>query len=184
MQPQALTYRIKTKGCLRCGNLDVSTMEDLRDLVTKPNSQFSSDLADWLVPPQKPKRPVSKRYRTGLRNSISFGVFWLVVMFAICYALSGSIPNLMVTGIALAIAIAVGLSSWRSEYRLATEENNFLLAAHWERYRVYLQRRRVWDRLRYCPKCGIVIDPVTLQSASLYDVHELANSKVKDVILK
>jgi len=174
----------KVRRCTRCGNSEVSTMAELRALVSTDNNEFSSDLAEWLSPPQRPKRPISKRFRSGMRNSIAFGVVWLIIFSAACFALSGSAPPLILSMIAVGIAITVGVTNWRSESRLATKENNFLMAAHWERYRAYLHRRRVWARLRYCAKCGLVVDPVTLRSASLYEVHELANSRVKGVTLK
>jgi len=155
-------------------------MLELRDLVSKPNSQFSSDLADWLIPPQKPRRPISKRHRTGTRNSIAFALFWMILITTACIALTGELPNMIFVAVALFFAVGVGLTNWRSESRLAAKEDTFLLNAHWERYRAYLQRRRVWSRLRYCPKCAMVIDPVTLQTSSLFELHELANSRVKD----
>jgi hypothetical protein len=116
-----------------------------------------------------------------MRNSLAFGLFWIISITAACFALTGAAPNLYFSAASVAIAIAVGLSNWRSESRIASKEDTFLRKAHWERYRAYLHRRRVWARLRYCAKCALVIDPLTLQSASLFDIHELANSKVKEV---
>jgi len=179
MKPEALIVRTRQGGCPRCGNSELSSMAELRDLVSKPSSQFSSDLADWLMPPQKPVRPASRRHHTGLRNSIAFGIVWVIVFSAACFALSGSLPNWIMFLIALSIAIVLGVSNWRSESKIAAKEDGFLLSAHWERYRAFLQRRRVWTRLRYCSKCALVIDPVTNQTASLYNLHELSNSKVR-----
>ena len=179
MKPQALIDLIRDGWCPRCGNSGLSTMAELRDLVSKPSSQFSSDLADWLVPPQRPVRPASRRHHTALRNSIAFGIVWMFVFSAACFALSGSPPPFFLTLAALVVAVVVGFSNWRSESKLAAKEDSFLLSAHWERYRAFLQRRRVWTRLRYCSKCALAIDPVTKQTASLYEVHELANSKVR-----
>jgi hypothetical protein len=161
----------------------MSTMAELLDLVAKPASQFSSDMTEWLSPPQRPRRPMSKRHRTAVRNSVAFGLFWIVIITAACFALTGAAPNLYYIAVALAVALLVSIGNWRSESSLATKEDTFLLNAHWERYRAYLHRRRVWGRLRYCPKCGWVLDPVTAESSSIFDVHELANSKVKDGVV-
>jgi hypothetical protein len=166
--------------CPKCGNSDLSTMADLLDLVSKPSSQFSSDMAEWLSPPKRPKRPLSKRHRTGFRNSVAFGLFWIILITVACFALTGAPPNIYYVLVALAMAVVVGFGNWRSESRLASQEDTLLLDAHWERHRAYLQRRRVWTRLRYCTKCGLTIDPVTSQTASLFNIHELANSKVKE----
>ena len=183
MQP-IVSDRIKSATCPKCGNPDVASMAELLDLVSKQSGQFSSDMVEWLAPPQRPRRPLSKRHRTGIRNSLAFGLFWIGLITAACYALSGALPSLAFTGTAFAVAVCIGLINWRSEAKLAAKEDKFLLDAHWERYRAYLERRRVWSRLRYCSKCALVIDPVTLQTASIYNVHELANSKVKEVILR
>jgi hypothetical protein len=155
-------------------------MAELLDLVSKPASQFSSDMAEWLNPPQRPQRPTSRRHKTGFRNSVAFGLFWIAIIMAGSFALSGSAPNPYTIAASILIAIVVGLGNYRNERRLANKEDAFLLQAHLERYRAYLVRRRVWKRLRYCPKCAWVTDLVTLQSSSLFDVHELANSKIKE----
>jgi len=183
MEP-ATADHVRRACCPRCGNSDVSTMAELLDLVSKPSSQFSSDMTDWLSPPQRPRRPTSKRHRTGLRNSIAFGLFWILIMTAGCFALTGAAPNLIFAFVTVAVAIMVVITNWRSESRLASREDKFLMDAHWERYRAYLHRRRVWSRLRYCSKCALAIDPITHQTSTLYDVHELANSKVKGVLEK
>ncbi len=170
--------------CVRCGNPEVTTMAELLDLVSKRSGQFSSDMAEWLSPPQRPRRPTSKRHRTGFRNSVAFGLFWIVIIITACFALTGEQPNIYYVGVAIGVAVVVGFTNWRSESRLAIKEDKLLLDAHWERFRAFLHRRRVWTRLRYCSRCSLVIDPVTLQTSSLFDVHELANSKVKEVNLK
>jgi hypothetical protein len=154
-------------------------MAELLELVSKPSSQFSSDMSAWLSPPKRPRRPTSKRHRTGLRNSIAFGFFWIVLIATACFAFTGGLPTPTFGAAIIAIAIVITIANWRTEAKLAANEDKFLLDAHWERYRAYLHRRRVWTRLRYCSKCAVAIDPVTLHTSTLYDVHELANSKVK-----
>ena len=155
-------------------------MEALLQLVSGNSTEFSSDLADWLSPPQKPVRPVSKRHRIAIRNSVAFCIVWILIFSAGYFALAGTLPGLPIFAIVTLFAATFGLVNWRKEYGLATKEDRVLLQAHWERYRAFLHRKRVWARLFYCRKCALVIDPVTRQAASLYDVHELANTKVKD----
>ena len=178
MEPQTIVDHNSLWCCPECGNPITLSMAELRDLVSKPSSQFSSDLADWLAPPQRPVRPLSKRHRTGFRNSIAFGIVWMIVFSVTCFAFSGEAPNLVLTGGALFLALVLALFNWRSESKLAEKEDSVLLGVHWERYRAYLRRRRVWSRLRYCLKCGLVLDPVTQQSRTLFELHELANSRV------
>ena len=173
----------KHNSCPRCGNPEVSTMAELLDLVHKPSSQFSSDMVEWLQPPKRPTRPISKRHRTGFRNSVAFGLFWIALIAAGSFALTGNLPSPTLVIVSVVIAILVGISNWRFESRMAVNEDSVLLEAHWERYRAYLQRKRVWARLRYCPRCQVVIDPITFQSATIFEVHELANSKIKQVLL-
>lgn len=182
--PKQLGDPSEAVACPKCGNRDLSTMADLQDLVSKPSSQFSSDMAEWLAPPKRPKRPLSKRHRTGFRNSVAFGLFWIVLITVACFAFTGAPPNIFYLLASFLVAVCVGISNWRSESRLAAQEDSLLLDAHWERHRAYLQRRRVWARLRYCAKCALTIDPITSQTASLFNVHELANSKVKQGTLR
>jgi hypothetical protein len=153
-------------------------MEELRDLVTTPSAAFSADLAAWLSPPQRPRRAVSHRHRTGLRNSVAFGLVCLIVFAVAFFALSGSAPSQPFTFVAAIIALVVGGRNWMTESKLAAQEDSLLLEAHRERHTAFLQRTRIWSRLRHCPSCGLVVDPVTLQSASVFDVHELANGRV------
>ncbi len=108
-----------------------------------------------------------------------------MVIFSVgSYALTGAIPHVGYALVFACISAIVGVRTYRSEKVLAEQEDQLLLETHWERYRAYLQRRRVWSRLRYCGKCGLVVDPVTQQTTSLFDVHELANSRVKSVSLR
>ncbi len=183
-----MTYREKTDSnfvyrCPRCGNTRISTMQELRDVVSSGTTDFSLDLASWLSPPQRPQRPPSKRHRTGLRNSISFCVVWVIILSVAYFALTGSAPRLPFAIGFILVGAFFGLRNWRSESKLATNEYKLLMATHVERYRAYLQRRRVWSRLRYCSRCALVIDPVTKQNTSVFEVHELANSSVKGVSL-
>lgn len=159
-------------------------MAELREIVSKPTASFSADLAAWLTPPHRPESPMSERYRTGTRNSIAFGIVFLIVFTVATFALTGSLPAWQFASVALALAIYVTARSWRNEAKVAKRENDRLLETHAERYRAYLYRSQVWGRLRYCPRCAIVFDLSTLQSGSLYDLHELANSRITDVSLK
>jgi hypothetical protein len=159
-------------------------MADLLDLVQKGENQFSPDMAEWLSPPKRPKRPLSKRHRTGFRNSIAFALFWITLATVACFAFTGAGPNPVYFAVSVAIGIAVGVSNWRSESRLASREDKLLLDAHWERHRAYLQRRRVWARLRYCLKCAEAIDPLTGQTGTLFQIHQLANSKAMETSVR
>ena len=170
--------------CPRCGNPNTYSMAELRNRVSGPTSEFSADLAAWLLPPQRPRRPVSKRHRLGLRNSIAFGMVWVIIFTVACYALTGSAPSIPFAIFTAAVALFIGIRTWRNESKLAANEDKVLLETHWERHRAYLRRRRVWSRLQYCPKCGLVIDPVTLDTRSLYEVHELANSRERGASLR
>ena len=169
--------------CPRCGNPSMPSMADLRDVVSSPSSEFSSDMTSWLSPPQRPSRPVSRRHRTGIRNSIAFGVVWTIVCTVASFALTGRAPAIGFEITIVAVALFVGIRTWRAESKLAAKEDKLLLATHLERYRAYLHRRRVWSRLRYCAPCGLVVDPVTRDTNSLFHVHELANSAVKGASL-
>jgi hypothetical protein len=173
----------KRKGlcCPRCRSKDISTMATLKEIVSSGSNEFASDLADWLSPPKRPKRPVSRRHRTGLRNSAAFSIVWILIFTAGYYALAGHLPGVTFLSIVSASALIMGFTTWRTESRLATKEDQLLMGAHWERHRAFLHRRRVWARLIYCRKCALVVDPVTRDSNTIYHVHELANSKVKSV---
>ncbi|MDR3688135.1 MAG: hypothetical protein P4L46_02065 [Fimbriimonas sp.] len=159
-------------------------MSELGDLVSTPSYQFSSDLAEWLSAPQSPDRPVSSRRRVAARNSVAFGVTSMIVFTIAFFALTGYPPTLPFVLLEVAIAITIGARTWRTESRIAATEDSLLMETHVERYRSYLHRRRVWSRLRYCFKCAMVVDPATLQSASLFDIHELANRRFTEVSLK
>ena len=175
------TEKRKGLNCPRCRSIDISSMATLRDIVSSGSNEFSSDLADWLSPPQRPKRPVSRRHRTGLRNSIAFGIVWILIFTAGYFALTGQFPGVLTFSGVTISAFALSFTTWRTESRLATKEDQLLMGAHWERFRAFLHRRRVWARLIYCRKCGLVVDPVTRDANTIYQVHELANSKVKSV---
>ncbi len=170
--------------CPRCGNSDVSSMTELHARLSGPTNDFSADMADWLSPPKRPVRPVSRRHRTGMRNSIAFGVVWLLIFTAAYFALSGTLPGIFTLTAVGLVGVGLGLWNWRTESALAGREDRLLRGAHLERQRAFLQRKRVWARLFYCGRCGMVIDPITHQTASLYDVHELANSKVWSLTYK
>jgi hypothetical protein len=170
--------------CPRCGHSDVSSMKELHERVSGPSNDFSADLADWLSPPKRPVRPVSRRHRTGVRNSIAFGIVWVLIFSAAYFALSGALPELITLGGVVCFGALLGLWNWRTESTLADREDRLLRGAHLERQRAFLQRKRVWTRLFYCSRCGLVVDPITHQTASLYDVHELANSKVWSLTYK
>jgi hypothetical protein len=169
--------------CPRCGSNEVSTMAELGDLVSTPSYEFASDLAEWLSPPEMPERPTSRRRRNALRNSVAFGVVWMTVLWVACFALTLSMPSAPFVVLSTAIAITVGTLNWRSESKKAQSMDSRQLEPHLERYRSYLHRRRVWSRLRYCFKCAMVVDPATQQTASLFEVHELAHSRQKVVSL-
>ena len=169
--------------CPRCGNRNISTMAELRALVVSPTSEFSPDLASWLSPPKKPDRQISRRHRTGLRNGISFGMVWTITNCVAYFALTGRFPNPFFLIPVLAIGGVIAYRTWKNESVLAAKEDKLLLATHFERYRAYLQRRKVWSRMRYCSRCGLVIDPMTMRDTSLYEIHELANGSVNGVTL-
>ncbi len=170
--------------CPRCGSKEISSMAELGELISTPSYQFSSDLAEWVSAPQSPDRPVSHRRRIGLRNSIAFGLVWVIVFSVAYFALTGALPSLPFLILVLSSATVIAVRTWRGELKLADQEDNLLLDTHAERYRSYLHRRRVWSRLRYCFKCAMVVDPATLQATSLFDVHELAHTRVTGVSLQ
>lgn len=114
---------------------------------------------------------------------MSFSLVWVLVCSIAWYALAGSTPNIYFDVVIVILAGYIGRRTFLTESSLARKEDELLSATHRERFRAYLLRRRVWDRLRYCSKCGLVVDPVTHATNSLYEVHELANSKVKGVSL-
>lgn len=173
----SIVERPRDFSCPRCGSRRCSSMATLRDLVSKPSSEFSPDLAEWLTPPSDPRRPVSRRHRIGIRNSVAFGAVFIVVVAVACYALFGALPTLPAFILAFAAAILIGVRSWRAEFLLASKEDRMLLEAHRERQNAYARRSKVWARLRYCSNCAMVIDPATMQATSIYEVHELANSR-------
>ena len=170
--------------CPRCGSKEISSMAELGELISTPSYQFSSDLAEWLAAPTSPDRPKSERRRTGLRNSIAFSTVWVIVFSVAGYALTGALPALPFASLVLVSACALGVKTWRTESKLADEEDHLMLETHIEKYRSYLHRRRVWSRLRYCFRCAMVVDPATLQATSIFDVHELATKRVTGVSLK
>jgi len=166
--------------CPRCGNPDIYTMAELKDLVAKRKVAFSADLADWLTPPQRPSYRVSPRHRLAVRNGISFGAVTVVVAAVGNFALNHDIPGPLFAAITFVLALVVGFRAWNSEQKVATREDAIRMDSHMARYRAYLDRTEVWTRLRYCAKCAVVMDLVTEESASLYDVHELTNSRLHD----
>jgi len=184
MIQQAQIEHVNACCCPRCGSSEFSSMAELGDLVSTPSYEFSSDLAEWLSPPTSPDRPVSRRHRLGLRNSIAFGVVSFTVLTVANFALTGRMPTIPFLLIELTVASTVGIRTWRTESKLASNEDTLLLETHFERYRSYLHRRKVWSRLRYCFKCAMVIDPATLQSSTLFDMHELASKRITGVSLK
>jgi len=184
MIQQSHIEHVNSCCCPRCGSSEISTMSELGDLVSTPSYQFSSDLAEWLSAPQSPNRPVSKRRKVGIRNSVAYGLVSMIVFTVGFFALEGYAPTTPYVLIEVALGLFIGIKSWRTESKLAASEDSLLLETHVERYRSYLHRRRVWSRLRYCFKCAMVVDPATLQTSSLFDVHELANRRITGVSLK
>jgi len=108
----------------------------------------------------------------------------MIVFFVACFALTGSLPSWPYVLVALLFALYVAIRSWISESQLAKKDNDLLLQAHAERYRAYLHRNQVWARLRYCPRCAIVFDLSTLQVGSIFELHELANTRATDVTFR
>ena len=125
-------------------------MAELLNLVASGSNQFSSDLAEWLASPKRPTRPFSRRFRNGIRNSASFAAVVILLVTGANYALTGVAPGWQVTSFAVLAAGAIAWRNWATESAVARKEEGLLLTAHWERHRAYLQRRRVWARLRYC----------------------------------
>ncbi|AIE86658.1 hypothetical protein [Fimbriimonas ginsengisoli] len=167
--------------CPYCRNPQVYSMEELSELVSKPSFLFSADLAEWLTPPQRPVLELSRRHRTGLRNGVAFGVVCIIVFTVAYFALTGAAPSLAFATLTLVLATITGFRSWRTERALAASEDKLRLDSHRERYWAYIQRRQVWSRLRYCSKCAVVVDPVTMGKTSLFEVHELANNGLAGV---
>ena len=184
MIQQSLFDRALENCCPRCGNPEIMSMAEVGDLVSTSSCQFSPDLAEWLTPPQSPLRPESTRRRIALRNSVAFGVSLTIALSLAFYALAGMLPTWPFALPILALACTVGVRTWRSESKLAAEEEALKLETYRELYRAYLNRQEVWSRLRYCGKCSIVLDPTTLQTRSLFEVHELANRPLDGVSLR
>ena len=184
MTQQSLFDRALSDRCPRCGSMEVTSMEELKDLVTTSSYQFAPDIADWIMPPQSPKRPNPRKRRVAIRNSISFGIALVLALSVSVFALTGTLPSWPFWVIILSLGGSVGTRTWRSDSKLAEEEEAQLLETHGELYRAFLNRRKVWARLKYCCSCSMVTDPVTLQSRTLYEVHELANSRINGVSLR
>jgi len=108
---------------------------------------------------------------------------WIITNSVAYFALTGKFPSPFFLVPVLLIGGVITYRTWKSESVLAAKEDKLLLATHFERYRAYLQRRKVWSRLRYCSKCGLVIDPVTMRDTSLYEIHELANGSLNGATL-
>ena len=170
--------------CPRCGSMEVTSMEELKELVTTAAYQFAPDISDWIMPPESPRRPVPRKRRVAVRNSIAFGVALVIALFVTVFALTGSLPSWPFWVIILSLGCSVGTRTWRTDSMHAEEEEAMLLETHAELYRAFLNRRKVWSRLRYCCKCSMVTDPVTLQTRTIYEIHELANSRVNGVSLR
>jgi len=183
IQP-SLFNRALVDLCPRCGSADVTSMEELSEIVKTTTYQFAPDIAEWLTPPQSPGRPVPKKRRVAVRNSVAFGIAMLVALSVAVFAISGGLPGWPIWVIIITLGLSVGARNWRTESKLAEEEEATLLETHAELYRAFLNRRRVWSRLRYCCKCSMVTDPVTMQTRSLFDVHELSNSRTDGASLR
>lgn len=163
--------------CPRCGSVDVRSMEELRELVSSKSSNFSDDMVEWLSPPKAPSLRVSSRHRIGLRNSAAFIGVTLIVFVVATFALTGGAPSPLFAAVALVVASLVGSRTWKAERARATKEDALLKEHHVERYQAYLNRREVWARLRHCPNCAGIVDMETRRIASLFEVHELVNTR-------
>ena len=182
--PHFLSDSALGESCPRCGNHDVMKMEDLAELVSTSSFQFAPDIKVWLMPPKSPDRPTPLKRRIAMRNSVAFGVSLILALFVTVFALTGSLPGWPVIVVIVTLGVHVGTRTWRTDSKAAEEEEAILLETHGELYRAYLNRRKVWARLRYCSKCSSVTDPVTLQSRSLFEVHELANRRTTGASLR
>lgn len=170
--------------CLKCGSEDITSMEKLSELVATSADQFAPDIAVWLVSPQTPKRMAPKKRRLAIRNSVAFGIALLFALSVSVFALTGSLPGWPIWVVIVTLALSVSARTWRTESKVVLEEEAMLLETHGELYRAFLNRKKIWSRLRYCCKCSVVTDPVTLQTRSLFEVHELANRRVNGVSLR
>ena len=166
--------------CPRCGNPDIYTMPELQELVTKGKVSFSADLAKWLQAPERPVYRISPRHRLAQRNALSFGAVCVVVLTVLTFALNHAVPSLPVFLVYLLLGMVIGVRTYRTEKKVAAREDEIRTDSHLARYRAYLDRNEVWTRLRYCSKCAVVIDLVTDETTSLFDVHELTNSRLHD----
>lgn len=184
MIQQSLFDRALEDSCPRCGSADVVPMEELTSLMTGAGMECPPDLVEWLTPPKSPVRPVSTRRKIAVRNSIAFGLALVAALTVAVFALTGSTPSWPFGTTIGILACVVGVRTWRTETRLASEEEAFQLDTYWELYRAYLNRQHIWSRLRYCCKCSIVVDPATLQTRSLFEVHELANRRTTGASLR
>jgi hypothetical protein len=153
-------------------------MTEIRNLLksTAGDSEFAHDLAEWLSPPRKPVFKVSRRQRTGARNGFGFGLVTVVVLLGGYFAFTGALPSLGFLLGALVIGLSLALRTWFVETRLAREDDAVRMESHRARYRAYLRRKRIWERLIHCASCGAVTDRVTQRTTTLYEVHELVNT--------
>ncbi len=184
MIQQSLFDRALDEGCPRCGGADVVSMEELGKMMSTPGFHCPPDLAEWLNPPESPSRPVSTRRRIASRNAIAFAVSLVLVLTVAFFALSGSMPSWLVVIPILALGGVTGVRTWRTETRIAIEEETLQLDTYWELYRAYLSRQQIWERLQYCCKCSVVVDPTTHQTRSLFEIHELANRRTNGASLR
>ena len=184
MIQQSLFDRALDEGCPRCGGADVVSMEELGKMMSTPGFNCPPDLVEWLSPPESPSRPVSNRRRIAPRNAVAFASSLVLVLTVAFFALTGSMPSWIFFVPILALGCVTGIRTFRTETRMAIEEETLLLDTYWELYRAYLSRQQIWDRLRYCCKCSVVVDPSTHQTRSLFEVHELANRRTSGASLR
>lgn len=184
MIQQSLFDRALEDSCPKCGSTEFLSLDELARLINDGRIHCPPDLSHWLRPPKAPGRPVSGRRRVAVRNSMAFGIALVAALTVAVFAVTGSLPA---PGSALPILLMgtlLGFQTWRTESKLAAEEETLQLDTYWELYRAYLNRQQVWARLRYCSNCSIVIDPATLQTRSLFEVHELANRRTTGASLR
>ena len=184
MTQQTLFDRALGERCPRCGGTDITSMDELSELVSTASYQFAPDVAQWISPPKSPERPVPQKRRVAIRNSIAFGISMVLALSVSVFAITGSLPSWILWFIIVTVGLSVSTRNWKTESRGAEEEEAILLETHAELYRAYLHRKKVWSRLQYCCKCSIVIDPANFQTRSLYEIHELANNRTSGVSVR
>src|SRR5471030_1819030 len=111
MIQQSLFDRALDSNCPRCGSPAYLSLDELSESYGDDNVQRQPDMTQWLTPPQSPVRPISVRRRIATRNSIAFGLALMAALSVACFALTGSLPSLLV---AIPILALGGTLSYRT----------------------------------------------------------------------